>query len=140
MAIDTGLGAALTAMPGSWTGAVTSIELHTTELPMVSTSHLGTTTNRTVMAGDLATPGSVTLELQFVPTTAPPVVGDAGTLTITDALQAGDVSAANYTGTARVSSVAHGDRVANELNMMSVTVEWTGVTGPTFAVAVVTPP
>ena len=133
MAVDTGLGAVLTAIPGSWTGATIGIDLHTTTIPTIDTSHLGTTTYREKKVGDLAEAGQVTLRLQFVDTVAPPVVGTVGTLTLTDANQA--TTGAIWGGTAIIISVNHGSREIDALNTLEVVIEWDGVTGPTFTLA-----
>ena len=87
------------------------------------------------MVGDLIEPGEVTFTIQFVPTTAPPVVGSTGTLTLTDAVASGDSTACNWSGTAIITEVNHGSRVKNQLNTMTVTVKWDGGTGPTFTAA-----
>ena len=135
MAEDTGLGATLTALPGSWSGNCEQITLHTATIPTVPDDHLGTTVNMTKRAGDLSDPGQVVLTLQHDNETAPPVNGTTGTLTITDALASGQTTAANWSGTAIVTSVDHGGRVKNELNKLTVTLDWDGKTGPTFTAA-----
>jgi len=135
MALDTGLGVTLTAIPGSWTGNLVGVDLHTSTIPVVDASHLGTTTYREKLVGDLADPGQVTLRMHFQGTTAAPTIGTTGTLTITDALATGESTAANWSGTAIITSVNHGSREIDQLKSLEVVVDWDGYTGPTFTAA-----
>lgn len=79
MAADVGTGTTLSfsgftynVLSASWSMSRASID----------TSHMGTTTARTFMPGDLYDAGEVTFEVQFDPTIDPPVAGAAATLTV----------------------------------------------------------
>jgi len=135
MALDTGLGTTLTAVPGSWTGNLVDVDLHTSTIPTVDASHLGTTTYREKLVGDLAEPGQVTIRLHFQGTTAAPTIGTTGTLTITDPVASGESTAANWSGTAIITSVGHGVRQIDQLKTLEVVLDWDGYTGPTFTAA-----
>lgn len=135
MAVDTGLGTTLTASPGSWTGNTIGLDLHTATIPIVDTSHLGTTTYREKVVGDLGEPGQVTVRMQLQGTTAAPTLGATGTLTITDPLATGESTAANWSGTAIVTSVNNGSREIDQLKTLEVVFDWDGQTGPTFTAA-----
>ena len=130
MAIDTGLGTVLTAFPGSWTGGTISIDLGEETIPTIDISHLGTTSYRRVIAGDLKDAGHVTIVIQFDDSAALPNLGDSGTLTITDANYG--TSGAIWGGSGIVTRVNRGSRSIDELKTAEVDIQWDGATGPTF--------
>lgn len=65
MAVDTGHGATITFATTGGTWLCRQISGPTLELPRVNTSHLGTSTRQTMMAGDLVEISEVTLEILF---------------------------------------------------------------------------
>ncbi len=137
MAIDTQHGVVLTAVPGSWTGNLEDVTLHTETIEVVDTSHHGDSAFMTKLAGDLKDAGEVSLVVQFEGDTALPAAGTTGTLTLTDATATGETTPANWSGTAIVTSVDHGTRNknSNELKKATITLTWDGETGPSFTAA-----
>ena len=53
------------------------------ERPVIDTTHMGTTTARTKIPGSLFDSGRLECELQFDPSTKPPILGNAETVTQT---------------------------------------------------------
>lgn len=59
---DTSIGTGSTITFAGWSGEILSIAWGGMERAVVDTSHMGTTTWKTFLAGDLADPGEVTAE------------------------------------------------------------------------------
>lgn len=135
MAIDTGHGATLTFGTQGGSYSITNIGGHEETRPVVDTSHLGTTTNRTSMPGDLAELPAFTVSFFFDGTTGCPTFAVAETVTVTHPLAAGGSTAANIAGTAYVIRRKHPDLTTNEMQVGEVDIVWDGGTGPTLTVA-----
>ncbi len=84
MAIDIGTGVTIAFGTSNFVANVMSISHGGIARPSVDTTHLGTTTARTFMPGDLYDGGEVTLNIQWNPDAAvkPPINGAAETITI----------------------------------------------------------
>lgn len=84
MATDVGTGTTLTltGLDSNFTGAITSVEWSGWSAESVETTHMGTSTARTFISGDLYDPGEITLEGHFQPTNALPTWGTAGSIVI----------------------------------------------------------
>lgn len=83
MPVDLGTGASVTFATSSFTANITSIGFSGMERASVDTSHLGTTTAMTFVAGDLYNAGELELEIQFDPDDFPPIKTAAETITVT---------------------------------------------------------
>ena len=83
MATDIGTGATITFGTSGFTAEITNMDHGDMGREAIDTSHLGTTTARTFMPGDLYDPGSLTLDIHFDNANDPPLTGAAETITIT---------------------------------------------------------
>lgn len=95
MPVGNGQGTTITFGTSSFTANVMSISVDGVERPAIDTSHLGTTTSRTFIPGDLVDEGSVTLAIQYDPDSEPPKKGALETVTITFPLSTGATTAAS---------------------------------------------
>jgi hypothetical protein len=103
MAVDVGTGTTLTGGTSGWTSPILSIEVSDISRESVETSHLGTTTAKTFMPGDLYDPGSIELEILFDTDNVssvglPPISAAAETWTITFPIPSGLATGATAAG------------------------------------------
>lgn len=140
MAISTGHGTAVTTFPDSgFTASFISIGGFEQSREALDTSHLGTTTYRTKVPGDLVEPGEFTMELFFnaedhgTTDDLPPISAAAETITLTLPLTAasGTTTKANFTGSGFVTSWTSPELATDDLMKTSVTIQW--ATGPTYS-------
>ena len=132
-AVDVGTGATIAFATSSIAVNMTSLSLGEHTIPIVDTTHLGSTGFRTMMGGDLKTPGEVTCEFIWDNEAGPAVTATAETVTITfPTAVANTTSAATYIGTGIVSTVVYPTLGIDELQTGSLTVTWNGGTGPTY--------
>ncbi len=96
--VDIGTGATIVFGTSGFTAEVMSISIDGIDRESIETTHLGTTVpaanqygGRTYIPGDLADPGTTTIEINFNPDTLPPIGLAAETITITFPLVAGAV-------------------------------------------------
>ena len=84
MPIDLGTGVTIAFGTSAFVANVMSISHGGIQRPSVDTTHLGTTTARTFMPGDLYDGGEITLNIQWDPAAAvkPPIGGAVETITI----------------------------------------------------------
>lgn len=108
MAIDNGTGASITFGTSSFSATVTAINGEAIERVAIETSHLGTTTARTFIPGDLFDPGEVSLELLFDPDNKPPLNGAAETITVTFPVAAGETNGATWAASGFVTGFSYG--------------------------------
>jgi len=80
---DVGTGATIVFATSAFTGNILSISWSGISRTPIDTTHLGSTTARSFMAGDLYDPGEIQVEMAFDPAAAPPYGGAAETVTIT---------------------------------------------------------
>ena len=78
-----GIGTATTLTHSGFVGLLTSLSIDGMEIPVIDTSHMGTTAIRTKIAGSLEEPGEISCEVQFEPDTKPTLGGTASSLVIT---------------------------------------------------------
>ena len=102
--------------------------------PRVETTHLGTSTNRTYMPGDLNEIGEVTLDVQFESKTGLPAIGTAAeTITITFPLPGGGAAtAANIAGTGFITGISYPPMQTGTIQQGQITFTFDGSTGPTY--------
>jgi len=133
MAIDTGLGATAVFTTQTLALKIVSIDIGEETLPTVNTSTLASTAFESYIPGDLAEPGTVTLECQFDNSVAQVTLGTVDTLTITLPLSAGGATAGNWVGTGFITSYKPQAFTKNELQMHTITFQFDGNgTDPTF--------
>jgi len=125
MAVDNGTGASVTFGTSSFTANITAINGEAIERPAIDTTHLGTTTARTFIPGDLVDHGTLTLEIQFAPDDSPPIKLAAETITVTFPLSAGGATAANWAFSGFATSFSYGVPL-EELMTGSLTLKVTG--------------
>ncbi len=82
MATDVGTGSTITFSSG-FMAEINNISHSGISRESVDTSHMGTTTARTFIPGDLFDPGEITVELNFNTNVKPPILEAAETVTVT---------------------------------------------------------
>jgi hypothetical protein len=102
------------------------------ERPAIKTSHLGTTNTETYIPGDLIEPGEFEVEFEFDPNNQPPITAVAETVTVTFPTPTGGSAGATLAGTGFVTKWKSADLANNELMVASATVQWDGLTEPTW--------
>ena len=134
---DTGHGASITFGTTSWTGRIKKVNGIEVSKDAVETTYLGTSTNKTFMAGDLQTWTNLKLEVLFMGKDGLPALGSTEeTVTWTFPLPGGSAATApNIAGTGLITRVKYPDHVTGELQMGEIEVTWTGTTGPTYTAA-----
>lgn len=100
---DIGTGATINFGSSGFSAHITHIDHSGISRAVVETSHLGTTTARTFIPGDLYDGGTVALDLNFDPNDQPPITSTAETVTITFPVKAGQSSGASAQFSAFVS-------------------------------------
>lgn len=125
MPVDNGTGASITFGTSSFTANITAINGESIERASIETSHLGTTTARTFIPGDLFDPGSISLDIQFDPDTEPPWNGATETVTITFPLSSAGTTAADWEASGFMTSFDYGVPL-EELMTGTMTVKLTG--------------
>lgn len=131
---DTGNGATVTftALDGTSSstavGSVRSVNLGEQSIPVIDTSHLGTTNFLTSIPGDLKEPGEISMEVLFdQDTVGVPSLGTVEDIIITfPIVTSGQTTNATYTASGFFSSVSLPEVVNNELMMMSITFKCDG--------------
>lgn len=121
---DIGTGASLTLGTSGTTFEILSISGNDASVPVIDTTHLGSTTQRSKMTGELIDHGTVDVEILFDPDDPPPL-GVTETITVTFPLPSGQSTAADYSGSASITSrnwtVPLEDRMTG-----SFTITWLG--------------
>ena len=131
MAVDKGTGTTVAFGTSSYSVNISSISISGEEVPVIDATHMGTTGYREKIFGDLVEPPEVTVEIHFDPDNEPPVSGAVETVTITFPLPAGQTTAANMAGTAKI--VSWDNAVPLEDIMTGTyTIKFDGFTGPTW--------
>lgn len=128
---DTGNGSSITMSDG-FTASYTMIGGFEQEIPDIETSHLGTSTKKTFVPGDLYDPGEFEAEFQYDPNNQPSI-GTTLTITITYPVPSGSSNGATTSGTGYIKKRKFPELKNNELMVGTYTVKWNGSTGPTFA-------
>ena len=105
------------------------------EIEVIEDSHLGTTTYKTYIPGDLDEPGEFDCEFEWQGDVSPPARGTAETITVTHPVPPTLSNGATHAGTGFIQKVKLPEMVNNELQMGSLTVKWDGKTGPTYTAA-----
>ena len=127
MTIGIGTGTTVAFSGGiSFSAEVLSFKIDGQEVPVIDTTHLGTTDYRTKIFGNLSEPGAVEIEANYNPASPPPVAGTLGTLTITWP------DNSTLTGTGAIVK-ASSETKEEEKMTGSFTFQFDGQTGPTYA-------
>lgn len=105
---DIGTGATVTFATSSFVASYTNINWAGISRPAIKTSHLGTTGYDTYVSGDLTDPGEVTFDIQWNPSTLPPVRGAAETVTVRAPVASGYAAADSYAATMFVTDFQFG--------------------------------
>ncbi|NBQ49116.1 MAG: hypothetical protein EBY40_00200 [Marivivens sp.] len=126
MPVDNGTGTTITFGTSGFTASVTSITpVSGAERPSIDTTHLGTTTARTSIPGDLIDWGTCEIAFQFDPDNRPPIDQAAETITVTFPLSSGGSTAANLAGSGYMTG--YGNEVPlEELMTAEATIKWSG--------------
>lgn len=86
---DIGTGATISFGSSGFSAHITNVDHSGISRAVVETSHLGTTTARTFVPGDLYDGGTVALEMNFDSNDQPPITSTAETITITFPIKPG---------------------------------------------------
>lgn len=125
MPVDNGTGASVAFGSSSFTANITAINGEGIERPAIDTTHLGTTTARTFIPGDLVDHGTLTLEIQFDPDDYPPIKLAAETITVTFPLAGSGTAAAKWEFSGFATGFDYGVPL-EELMTGSLTIKVTG--------------
>lgn len=127
---DIGTGITI-GFSGGFTAEILKISSSGVEVPVIDTSHHGTTGSRTKMVADLIDEGDIDVELQFDPDTLPPLK-ITQTVTITFPVPAGLTNGATLVGSGAITKrdweVPHEDKMTGKYTMT-----WLGAVTPTVA-------
>lgn len=124
MAVGTGHGTTLALATSSFTAAYTEIGGYTQEREALDTSDLSTTGHRTMIAGDLATPGSFDVSFWYETTDGLIDITQAAentTITVPDTGGGSDVT---FVGSAFLTSVTSPTYATDTLMQCSATFQW----------------
>ena len=135
MAIDTGHGATITFSSTGGTWLCRQISGPEVALPVVDSTYLGTSTERSKLPGDLDDWGPVTLEILYQGTQGLPARGTVQTITITHPIATGNTVPANLAGTGFINKVVYPTFQTNELQIGTIEFTYDGTTGPTYTAA-----
>lgn len=135
MSINTGNGATAVFSVSAYAGNIVSADMTEQAMPAVDTSYLGTSGFETYIPGDLATPGTVVMEVQIDAEQAAPTTGEIETLTVTLPQGTGETAPATWAGTGFITGFKPNNFANNELQMGTLTFSWDGLTGPAFTPA-----
>lgn len=128
MTVRTGTGCTLTMGTTDYDAEILSISSGGVTIPVIDTSHLGTTTARTKMMGDLRDFGEMEVEIHLDPDkldTMDTVLGLVQTMTFTFKTVTGETAGATMAGSGAVSAhnfdIPLEDKIAG-----NYTVSWLG--------------
>ncbi len=132
---DTGHGATLTLATTSWAGKIVRITGMEINREPVNVSHLGTSGQTELIAGDLETISAMTIVVGFETATGLPATtttAETATLTFPLAPGGGGVTAATLAGTAFITRTKYPDMVTGQATEAEFNVQFDGGTGPTW--------
>jgi hypothetical protein len=132
---DTGNSATISFGTSTFTANYHSIGGLEETLDKIEDSHLGTSTRKTYIPGDLAEPGEIACEFEYDPDDQPPIGSAPETITITYPKPSGASAGATLAGTGFIISRKTPDLKNNELMVGEFTIAFDGKTGPTFTAA-----
>ena len=134
--VGTGASATHATVTALDSARIMSISETGIETNILDVSHLGSSTWREKLVGDLAEPGTVTMEIQADTATRwTPGSASAGALTIIDKMIAPETGAGQIAGDAWLQSA---EKTTETEEVVTWTLIWQWKTGPTFT-APVTP-
>ena len=107
---DLGTGASLAYSSSTFAAQISEIQWSGISREQVETTHLGSTTARTYLPGDLYDPGEMSLSIFYEPGNEPPLSASQETITLTFPLNdaQGQASAATLAGSAAMSEFSFG--------------------------------
>jgi len=135
---DTGNAATLALATTGAIGNIRSIDGVEFDLAKVEDSHLGTTTFKGYIPGDLSEPGELNAEVEFDSQVAIPSRGTVETATVTLPTRANESSPATLVGTGFLTKAGFPSLANDELQVVNVTFAFDGKTGPTYTVSTTT--
>lgn len=123
--VDVGTGATVAFGTTGGTYKMREVPGLVQNLPMVDTTYLGTTTQRTMMAGDLITSGPITIPVLFECNVGLPALsGTSETITITYPKKSGVTTAAKIAGSGTISGRTYGNARVDEVMEGSITFQF----------------
>lgn len=132
---DTGHGASIT-FSGGFAADIKMIEPPEFSIPALDITHLGTTGSyMQKVAGDLQDLSEVEFDFFFNPQTRPTIGGTAQTITITFPVPSGLTTGATLAGTGFLTKWKPQGLKTNEMMMAKGSIQFDGVTGPTWTSA-----
>lgn len=134
MAIGVGTGTDITFATSTFTAEVLAVNQEEVSRPVIDSTHLKTTVNRSKIAGTLVDESQVSLELHFDPelidefTTLIAAAPESVTITLASTTPGAD---ATIIGTGFVSAYSWGTPLEDKM-VGTITWTWDGLTGPTY--------
>lgn len=125
MAADVGTGTTIGFGTTGFTAEIMNVDGAAMTREVIDTSHMGSTTWRTFIPGDLSDPGEVTFEFNFDPDEQPPINAPAETITITFPVPQGMAAGATLVGTGFISSWEFSDPFEDKMTG-TATIKWSG--------------
>ena len=125
MPADVGTGTTIGFGTSGFSAEILNVDGASMTREVIDTSHMGTTTWRTFIPGDLSDPGEVTFEFHFDPDAQPPINGAAEPITITFPLPAGQATPATLVGSGFISSWEFSDPFEDKMTANG-TIKWSG--------------
>lgn len=128
---DIGDGATIAFGTSSFTGSWKTLQHTGVTRVSVETTHLGTTSWKTFMPGDLVDPGEISGTLSYDPDAQPPYSGAAETITLSFPVPSGQTNAATMAASGFVTNFDEptlendSEMIANVTIKLSGTITWT---------------
>lgn len=129
---DEGTGVAIAFATTGFSARLQSVDGPSMSRPAIETTHMGTTTGKTFMPGDLPDYGEITLTVHHDPSLTPPINSAAETVTMTWPIPAGLTTGAIWAGTAFMTGYTPGASIG-ELMTAQVTLKISGLLSITAA-------
>ena len=123
---DTGHGATIAFATSGFTAQYTSIGGSESSRESLETTHLGTTTGKTFVPGDLPDNGELECEFFYDPDEQPPFNSAAETITLTYPLPSGGSTAATEAFTGFITNWSRPEKVTDQLMKSTFTVKVSG--------------
>lgn len=130
---DTPTGITVAFGTSSFTASISAVNVTGMERAAIDVTHLGSTTYRDFIPGDLSNPGTVEATFWFDPNEQPPIAAAPETLTVTWPIPSGGIGGATLVGTGFVTSWSVDASGGDESAMSGeFTFQFDGGTGPTW--------
>jgi hypothetical protein len=131
---DVGTGTTIAFGTSAFVAHLLSVNGSDITRPVIDSTHMETTGERTKIFGDLFDAGSVECEIAFDPDLQPPIGAAVETITITFPVPTGMATGATLIGTGACTAWSWTDPLEDKMTA-TLTVTWDGETGPEWTVS-----